>query len=129
MGGGIGLGGVVDNRLGEHERAVLGLFFALGGVIGGGEVDAGAALEGGEEGRGDAGAHPAGDSVELLAGYEAAGGRRRVVLHGRRDDKDRIFILFFFPAFVFFPTRSTWRTKEGKDDETRRRRRGVFWEI
>lgn len=61
-GGGIGMGvGVgVGVGVGEHEGAVLG-FVGVGEVVVvvGGEVDAGAALEGGEEGGGDAGAHPA----------------------------------------------------------------------
>lgn len=55
MGGSVGGRGVG----GEDEGAVVGLAVEVVVVVVGGEVDAGAALEGGEEGRGDAGAEPA----------------------------------------------------------------------
>lgn len=57
-GNGVGLAGFVKDGLVEHEGAVLGLVFFDVVVVGGGEVDAGAALQGGEEGGGDGGAHP-----------------------------------------------------------------------
>lgn len=67
-GDGVGLAGVVKDGLGEHERAVLGLVLFVVGVVVGGEVDAGAALQGGEEGGGDGGANPVRQTVKLLEG-------------------------------------------------------------
>lgn len=69
----IGLGSVVVAwGGGEDEGPVLGLLVVpvVVVVVVGGEVDAGAALEGGEEGGSDAGPHPG-----------------RPALHGRRGDR------------------------------------------
>lgn len=53
---------------GEHEGEVVGFARVVGVVLRGGEVDAGAPLEGGEEGRRDAGPDPGRDAVQLLVG-------------------------------------------------------------
>lgn len=50
----------------EHEGAVVGLLGVGFLVVGGGEVDAGAALKGGEEGGCHVGPKPTGDAVDLL---------------------------------------------------------------
>jgi hypothetical protein len=51
---------LVGWRDGEDEGRVLGFLLVFVVVVAvGGQVDAGAALEGGEEGGGDAGPHPA----------------------------------------------------------------------
>lgn len=55
----------MDNRLGEHERAILGFFVVI--EIDGAEVDAGATLERCEEGGGDVSAYPIGHPIQLLA--------------------------------------------------------------
>lgn len=67
---------VVGGGGGEHEGAVVGLgggFVVV--VVVGGEVDAGAALEGGEEGRGDARAEPARPALHgsVVGGAEEGG--------------------------------------------------------
>lgn len=62
---------------GEHERAVVALVNGSGvGVVGGGEVDAGAAFKRREERRRHVGAQPGRHAVDLLAGARA------LVLHG-----------------------------------------------
>lgn len=59
--------------MGEHEGAVLGLLgVVVAVVVDGVEVDAGAPLHGGEEGRGDAGAHPDRVTLELLVRQDPA---------------------------------------------------------
>ena len=55
-------------EIGESERAVVGLVVVIVVGVHGGDVDAGEALEGGEEGGGDGGADPAGDLVNGLPG-------------------------------------------------------------
>lgn len=60
----------------EGERAVLGLVYSAVVVVvvvgvGGGEVDAGTALEGGEEGGAHGGAQPARHLVQLLPRHDA----------------------------------------------------------
>ncbi|CAL9130670.1 unnamed protein product, partial [Musa acuminata var. zebrina] len=49
---------IVADGLGEHERAVLGLLRLIVLVLRSAEVDAGATLQGGEEGRHHARPHP-----------------------------------------------------------------------
>lgn len=73
------VGEVVGSGGGEHERAVVALVNGGGvgvGVVGGGEVDAGAAFKRSEERRRHVGAQPGRHAVDLLAGA------RTLVLHG-----------------------------------------------
>ncbi|KAI4357123.1 hypothetical protein L6164_001091 [Bauhinia variegata] len=46
--------------VGEHERAIVSFFLVLVLVVGGGEIDAGKSLKGGEECRSDTCSQPAG---------------------------------------------------------------------
>lgn len=62
-----------------HQGAILGLLFIhVSVVLGGGEVDAGAALERGEEGGGHAGAEPARHPFQPLVRQDR---RLLIVLH------------------------------------------------
>lgn len=67
LGHGLGLrfGFVEGDGLGGHQRAVVVFVFVV--EVGGAEVNTGAALQGGEEGGGDVGAHPVGHHIQLLA--------------------------------------------------------------
>lgn len=90
IGGGVGRFGGGDGGFGlgeEDEGAVLGLVVVVLDV-GGAEIDAGAALQRGEEGRGDARAQPARYALDLLARDYAR------VLHF--DGAELIFYFFSF---------------------------------
>ena len=69
---GVGVGVVAVAVVGEDEREIVGL---VGGVdvveVGGAEVDAGTAFQGGEEGGGHVGPHPVRHPVQILARYHA----------------------------------------------------------
>ena len=75
------VGEVDGSGIGEHERAIVALVGV--GVVGGGEVDARAALERGEERRRDVGPDQTRDAVELLAGALVR------ILHGRAEILER----------------------------------------
>ena len=72
MGNGLGNGLGMGFGVGKHERTVVVVVVEVGGA----EVDAGAALQGGEEDGGHVGSHPAGHPVQLLTRHQAA-----LVLH------------------------------------------------
>ncbi|RWW25859.1 hypothetical protein BHE74_00056359 [Ensete ventricosum] len=71
-GGGFGILLVVENGLCEHERAVFGLLEFVAVVLGGAEVDAGAALKGGEEGGRHARSYPHRHPFQLPVGRHHA---------------------------------------------------------
>ncbi|CAL9067302.1 unnamed protein product [Musa banksii] len=71
-GGRFGILLVVEHGLCEHERAVVGLLEVVAVVLGGAEVDAGAALEGGEEGGHHARSYPHRHPFQLPVGRHHA---------------------------------------------------------
>jgi hypothetical protein len=74
VGNGLGNGLGMGFGVGKHERTVI--VVVVVDEVGGAEVDAGAALQGGEEGGRHVGSHPAGHPVQLLTRHHAA-----LVLH------------------------------------------------
>lgn len=75
IGGGSGDTGALE--IGEHERAIFGLFFILIVGVGGVEINAGAAFQRCEESGGDARADPISQSIQLIVRYYAR------ILHDR----------------------------------------------
>lgn len=71
---------VVRGVVGEGERAVLGLIFVVVVRVGGAEIDAGTAFEGGEEGGGHGGADPARHLVQLLPRYDTVAVFHRILV-------------------------------------------------
>lgn len=78
LGLGLGIGLGEGDRLGEHKRAVVVFIVEIVVEVGGAEIDAGAALQGQEEGGGHVGTHPVRHAVKHLARHGAL-----VVLHRR----------------------------------------------
>ena len=69
---GFRIGVVAVAVVGEDEREIVGLVGAVAVVeVGGAEVDAGTAFQGGEEGGGHVGPHPVRHPVQLVARYHA----------------------------------------------------------
>jgi hypothetical protein len=79
LGLGLGFGFGEGDGLGEHERAVVVFVVEIVVEVGCAEVDAGAALQGREEGGGHVGTHPVCHAVQHLARHGALAALHRLI--------------------------------------------------